>query len=163
MKKIPGIIMTSIFAVGLVGSITTAVAITNNRHFGENEGANALTICSRAADHNNSLNIMCTYNEYVTYDISRNIRDYLGTLTWDEDNSFSSHFENFDDFDDTINIRLTTWFTEYILKINKDYSKCAVRSNKLLTEKDVKIYNFKKENGTKLTKLIIEGSKENEK
>lgn len=159
MKKIPGIIMTSIFAVGLIGSTAVAFAIANNRHFGNNDSADAKKICSNLLEPNDKRQVIeCHYQAYITFDDSGNIRDYLSSLEWNEDDSFSAMFEDFEDFDDTVKIVISTFFTSYTMKINKDFSKCAVKSNELLRTTDVKIYNFEQSNGRALAELIIEGA-----
>ena len=79
-------------------------------------------------------------------------------MEWNEDNSFSAMFVDFEDFDDTVKIVISTFFTSYTMKINEDFSKCAVKSNRLLSTTDVKIYNFEQSNGRALAELIIEGA-----
>lgn len=162
MKKSLGVFMVSALSIVLAGSIVTSMAIVNKRHFGDNGYADAIKICDGLGDKNASHVITCTYKEYVTEDVSRNISAFLSKLEWKEDKTFSSSFVNFNDFDETIKIRIGYLLKEYNFRINEDFSKCAIQSNVLLSQKDVRIYDFKKENGLKLVNMIIEGSKEYE-
>jgi len=162
MKKSLGVFMVSALSIVLAGSIVTSMAILNKRHFGDNEYADASKICRKLADTVKEKTITCTYKEYVSNDISGKIRKFLSTLEWNEDKSFSSNFVNFDSFDGTVKITNISFFSETNFKINEDFSKCAVQSNAFLSERDVKIFDFKKENGLKLVNMIIEGAKEYE-